>query len=289
MRKRLSILFLGIVLGMLLFVLVACQAPLPPTNSVTTTIAATTVPSSGSDDTAALQNTLNASKYLYVNTEYRVDGTLTPPTGSKITFGPNGRFIRTQAGTAGGKKILVLKNSNITLENPYIIGPNPCYWTYFDTGFMYSQYNPQLENNHAISIEGGSGYTITNPRIRAVWGDGIYLAGNSKNITVSNLDVACVGRSIVSNVGSENVTINGGRSYGAFWWTFNIEPWGSLVVRNYKVNNFTAGWSRYHVVFSGGPDFNCQVYGVEFIDLTIPNLKGNSEFNVASCADVYIR
>jgi hypothetical protein len=291
MTNRLSMLFLGILIGILIVILLACQ-PVPPvsTNPVTTTAVTTTVPSSGSDDTAALQNTLNVSKYLYVNREYRVDGILTPPAGSKITFGPNGRFTRTAAGNGGGKSVLLLKNSNITVENPYIVGPNPCYWKYFDTNYTYSQYNPQLENNHAISISGGSGYVITNPKIRNVWGDAIYLAGNSKNITINNLDAACLGRSVISNVGSENVTVNGGKSYGAFWWTFNMEPWGDYVVRNYKVNNFQVGWSRYHAVFAGGPNFNCQVFDVDFTNLVVTDPRGGTnDFSIAACADVVIK
>lgn len=269
-------------------VLAACQ-PAPPvtTNAPTTTIS---VPVTA-DATATIQTNLNTNKYFYVDKNYIVDGTITPPANSKITFGPNGKFTRTAAGSGGNKPILVLKNSNITLENPNIVGPNPCYWKYFDTQYTYSQYDPKLESNHAISITGGSGYVINNPKIRAVWGDAIYLASNSKNITINNLDAACLGRSVISNVGSENVTVNGGKSYGAFWWTFNMEPWGDYVVRNYKVNNFQVGWSRYHAVFAGGPNFNCQVFDADFTNLVLtdPKTGANGDFSVAACADVVIK
>ena len=84
--------------------------------------------------------------------------------------------------------------------------------------------------------------------------------------------------------------MNGGKSYGAFWWTFNMEPWGSLFVRNYKINNFTAGWSRGQVVFSGGPDFNCQVFDVDFTNLVVTDPRGGTnDFSIAACADIMIK
>lgn len=259
-----------LVIVAMLALTLSCQ-PLPPTGttSTTTTQTTTTVVIPSGDATAAIQSSLNANKYFYVDKNYTVNGTINPPNGSQIVFGPNGQFTRTAAApVVGTLPVILLDKGNVTLKSPRIVGPNPCYWTYFDTGYKYSQYDPKREWNHAISIMGGSTYLIDNPNITSVWGDAINIDRNSQNITINNLKANCVGRSIVSNTGSTNTTINGGEAYGAFYWTFNIEPFGDRVVRNYKVNNFKVGFSRGQVIFSDGPDFNCQVYDVDFTNLT---------------------
>ena len=61
-------------------------------------------------------------------------------------------------------------------------------------------------------------------------------------------------------------------------------------MRNYKINNFTAGWSRGQVVFSGGPDFNCQVFDVDFTNLVVTDPRGGTnDFSIAACADIMIK
>lgn len=286
MINKLTLLFATLLLLLLLLLLlVACQ-PISPT---TTAITTTTIPSIG-DSTAAIQATLDRTGYFYVGQNYRVEGTITPPNGSRIVFGSGGQFTRTaSAPMIGTLPVILLNKSNVTLTNLKIVGSNPCYWT-FTGGYPYAQYDTKREWNHAISIMGGSGYLIDNPNITSVWGDAINIDRNSQNITINNLKANCVGRSIVSNTGSTNTTINSGESFGAFWWTFNIEPFGDRVVRNYKVNNFKAGWSRGQAVFSGGPDFNCQVFDVVFTNLTLTAPKsGSNDFSIASCANITVK
>jgi hypothetical protein len=186
----------------------------------------------------------------------------------------------------GTLPVILLETGNVVLRNPKITGPNPCYWTYFDTGYKYAQYDPKREWNHAISIMGGSTYLIDNPVISNVWGDAINIDRGPSNITINNLKADCVGRSIISNTGSTNVVVNGGRSSGAFWWTFNIEPFGTRVVRDYTVKNFQVGFSRGQAIFSGGPDFNCQVYNVQFSGLTY--LTPYREVSIAPCVSSQI-
>lgn len=262
--------FMGgpVVLVALLCLLGGCQnAPPPTTATTTTTTTTTTAPAPSGDATAYLQGLLDKNKSLSVGREYVVNGTLKPPAGADITFTGSGLFRRTTA-AAPTLPVIQLEQGGNTLRAVRIVGPNPCYWTYFDTGYRYSQYDPTREWNHGISILGGSGYLIDDPSITAVWGDAIYLGRGPRNVTITNLQASCVGRSIVSNTGSENVRIDGGAAHGAFWWTFNIQPFGTNVVRNYRVNNFRVGWSRMHYIFSGQPDFNCQVYDVAFTNIS---------------------
>ena len=266
----------GVFLLGLIILLAGCQPDTPPQAGSTTT------PQPTGDSTAYIQSQLDKNKYFYVDRNYIVDGTITPPNGSVLEFNPNGQFTRTaDAPLIGTLPVILLEKSNIQLKNPRITGPNPCYWTYFQTGYKYSQYDPKREWNHAISIMGGENYLIDNPVLYAVWGDAINIDRGPKNITINNLNATCVGRSIISNTGSTGVRVNGGNVSGAFWWTFNIEPFGSRVVRNYTVSNVYVGFSRGQAIFSGGPDFNCQVYDVTFNGLIYTT--SYSEASIQSC------
>lgn len=253
-------------------ILLACQ-PVPPEGGTTTT---TVAPPSG-DATEYIQSQLDENNYFLVDRNYIVDGTIKPPFGSTIEFNPKGQFTRTSsAPLIGTLPVILLENSNIQLKNPRITGPNPCYWEYFNTGYKYSQYDPKREWNHAISIMGGENYLIDNPVLYAVWGDAINIDRGPTNITINNLNASCVGRSIISNTGSTGVRVNGGNVYGAFWWTFNIEPFSSRVVRDYVVRDVEVGFSRGQVVFAGGPYFNCQIYDVQFIGLIYSTSYSNT-------------
>lgn len=262
---------LMVIVGLLALLSLACQptTPLPPTGPTTTTT--TTVPANG-DATKALQDTLDRDRQLYVNTSYTVNGTITPPAGSTITFGPQGRFVRQRSDLPRSTAVIQLIHGNVTLNSPRIVGPNPCYWIFVDQlgrgEFPYSQYDATKEGHHGITIEGGSNYTIQSPDIEAVWGDAINIDRQPSNIVINNLNVRCVGRSVISNTGSTNVQVNGGSSYGAFWWTFNIEPYNTRFVKNYHVRDFRVGWSRYHYIFAGGPYFSCLVEDVSFNNIT---------------------
>lgn len=270
--KLLIILVVAIVIGLLLL---ACQ-PIPPGQGTTTTIP------TNSDATDAIQESLDQNNYFYVDRNYTVDGTIVPPRGSTIEFSPAGQFTRTaSAPLIGTLPVILLDQSDVILKSPRIIGPNPCYWEYFNTGYKYSQYDPKREWNHAISIMGGENYLIESPNIYAVWGDAINIDRGPSNITINDLKASCVGRSIISNTGSANVTVNRGEVFGAFWWTFNMESFGTRIVRNYKVNNVEIGFSRGESIFAGGPYFNCQVYDVTFSGLLYTT--SYSGVNVRDC------
>lgn len=260
MRKLLVLLLL------LVGALVSCESPSPDTTTTTTngqnSTTTSTVPPSG-DATAALQEALNAGD-LFVNQTYSVEGTLNPPAGRRIEFGPNGKFVRSNSPLAR-KPIILLDKGNNTLVNVRIQGSNPCHWDvpswWSNTaalGEKYAQYDPAREFAHGIDIQAGSNYTVTSPSIRDVWGDGINIDGRTTtDIEITNMFVRCVGRSVVSNTGSRNVTITGGEGSGAFYWIFNIEPYNINVVENYKVSGVKVGFSRLVWLFSGGPYFNC--------------------------------
>lgn len=249
----------------LLALLTACQAPVPPAPT-------TTVPPSSGDSTAALQAALDSSGSLYVDTAYIVDGTLKPPAGSTITFGPHGLFRRTATPNAPHLAMIEMRAGGVTLNRPRLIGPNGCYWSWpYDPPevYTYSQYDPKREWNHGISILGGSSYRIVSPSITGMWGDGINIDGTPSQISITDMRIECVGRSIISNTGSTDVTVAGGSVRGAFWWTFNVEPYVTRSVRNYTITDVDVGWSRAQYLYAGGPDFSCLVDNVTLTDVRL--------------------
>ena len=239
-----------------------------PTTTTTTSTTTTVPPAPGGDETPAVLAALQATGRFHVDRTYLIDSPLVPPAGSTITFGPGGKFVRGDGGYGTRKwPVIELTHGDITILDPVIEGPNTGRYefrgeTYAQEGTGIGGVDPNMEESGGFYFSGGSNYYIRNPRISSVWGDGITIIGGASNIVIDNPAIWYVGRSLVSNLDSTNVTINDGEGGGAFWWGFNMEPVGSRVVQTYRVNGFDLYWNRYDQVFADGPYFNCQVYDV---------------------------
>jgi len=243
------------------------------------------------DQTSSVLSSLSDG-YEYINQTYIINSTLTPPAGATIEFGPNGRFLRTSE--VDGTRILPivdLRNGNNTLINPFIQGPNTGRYSrtidgrtylYAHEGTGIGGVDPNMEENTGIRFSGGDTYSIINPRIDSVWGDGITISGQSSNIVIDNPLITFTGRSIISNLDSKNVTINGGYGTGAFWWGINMETIGSRSVDGFDVNGLEIYYTRFQPVFADGTYFNCMVYSVdirtnltaEYYDPSYPGFQG---------------
>ena len=244
-----------------LLLLVACQpvAPAAP---------AATVPPVSGDATAAIQAVLNRGA-VTIDRPLTVNGTLTPPTGSTIRFVGAGELRRTTAPAANSTPVIRVTADRVTITAPRIVGPNPCYWTYFDTGYRYPRYDPTREEQHGIAILGGTGHRVTDATILNTWGDAIYIGGgHPTDVRIVGLTATCLGRSGVSNTGSSNVTILDANVSGAFWWGFNIEPFNDRYVHDYTVTRATIGFARDAPIFAGGPYFSCDVRRAAFTGVT---------------------
>jgi len=239
----------------------ACQpvAPLP-------VAPAPVVPPVTGDATAAIQRVLDDHGAVTIDRELRVDGTIRPPARSTLTFTANGLLRRTAAAPVRTTlPVIEVSADGVTLNSPRIDGPNPCHWNFFGSGDLYSRYDPGREDNNGISVTRGNGTRILSPRITNTWGDAIYIGGgHPTNVTITNLYARCLGRSAVSNTGSTGVTIDGADVGGAFWWSFNIEPFNTRFVHDYTVRSATIGFSRDAAIFAGGPHFSCDVQRVRF-------------------------
>jgi hypothetical protein len=289
-----------IILMAAILLIVSCQPsptdarrPKPTTTSSTTTSTTTTSITTttivGSDSTAALQADLNDGS-LFVDRQYIVNGMLKPPANSIITFGTNGSFVRTIIPTANTTPFIMMEQSGVTIRNARITGTNPCYWTNTITynpasiGEKYSQWAAASEEQAAFYVKNKAGnIIIENAIVRDVWGDAVTLLDAGSNITITNLDARCLGRSGISNVNSDRVTVTGGKVSGAFWWALNIEPFNTRVVSNYRVSGMEIGYSRNYWLFVGGPYFNCQVFNVDATGNTLlPTSSRPAQVN--SCA-----
>lgn len=278
MKKLLLALFVMVLL-------LGCQ-PTPPAPVTTTTTSS--IPTNV-DATAQLQADLNDGS-LYVNQQYIVNGTLKPSANATITFGPTGSFIRTVKPAARTTPFIMMEQSGVTIRNARITGTNPCYWTNSlpynpaSVGQMYSQYDSAAEEQAAFYVQNKAGnILIENAVVRNTWGDGVTLLDAGSNIQIKNLDAKCLGRSGISNVGSDRVTVTGGKISGAFWWALNVEPFSTRAVSNYRVSGMEIGFTRNYWLFVGGPYFNCQVTNVNATGNTLLATSTRPP-SIASCA-----
>lgn len=266
-----------------LLVLVGCgptgSVPLPGTTTVPT------IPPTTASNTAELQADLNDGQ-LHIDRTIVSDGTLRPPAGATITFGPNGRLTRTPASTGAAVDVAT---AGVTITNLRVTGPNPCYWTNTQAfnpasiGEQYAQYNSSREEQAALYVRtGATRLTVNGLDARDVWGDGITILGGT-DLTFRDVNVRCPGRSGISNVDSARVTVTGGSISGAFWWALNIEPFSTRSVVDYTVSGVTIGYSRDKWLYVNGPDFNCAVRGVNVAGVTLL-ATATRPANVAGCA-----
>ena len=173
MRKHIPAVIIGLMIVLVVLLAVAgCQSA-PPVPTTTTSVVSTTSTSStttstivGNDETAYIQSQLDANNSFYVNRTYIVDTTIYPPFGSTITFGPNGKFIRTAEAPVknGTNPMIVLNTGNVTIDNLDIAGPNPCVvtWEHHPPDvYWYAQYDPAKEWHHAIRFSSGSNSSTT--------------------------------------------------------------------------------------------------------------------------------
>lgn len=285
---------LSTIVLILLMVLVACQPVSPPAATTTTAVPPTTVVPVGSDETAALQADLNDGS-LSVNRRYVVNGMLKPPANSTITFGTNGSFVRNIIPPTNTTPFIMMEQSGVTIRNARITGTNPCYWTNTlpynpaSIGQTYSQWAAASEEQAAFYVRNKAGnIVIENAVVRDVWGDGVTLLDAGSNITITNMDARCLGRSGVSNVSSDRTTVTGGKISGAFWWALNIESFSSRVVSNYRVSGVEIGFTRNYWLFADGPHFNCQVFNVDATgNILLPT--SNRPPQIAACVSAQFK
>lgn len=267
----------------MLLLLAAClpESGVTPTTQPNPTVAPTTVTStiptdaatlypSGMDDTARFVATVKANDKVVVDGPLLINeiASLDGVANKTITFTSRGKLTRTTRAEKRVWQVLLLRNSsNIVVNNLQIQGPNVevCgFWstltgtrTWIEVG-----YNANYEAQHGLEVFNTNGLVVNGGNIYGVSGDGIYLAGRSKNVTLNNVSTKCTGRSSVTNVDADDVNIYGGSYDMSGFWIFNIEPFNATTVNRYHIYQPKVGYSNWQWLLSSGPYFSCLITDV---------------------------
>jgi len=133
------------------------------------------------------------------------DGGKAPPTPGRAFKWPRSRA-----------SILVENSTNIHLEDLLISGPN-------DPG-GYGSYNPALEAQAGVDIEGSTDVVVANSTIRHVFGDYVYISGTSQHVQVLGNTLTANGRQGVSVTNARYVLIENNTMYGVGRSAIDLEP-----------------------------------------------------------------
>lgn len=283
----------GVMIILILFYFSAACEPTPeipavttsPLTTTTTNQATTTSTSStfitrllpsGGDDTDALVAAVQSGNVLVdgpllINKPAVISGV----SDRTITFSSRGSLRRTVRPERVTWQVLVLSDvRSVTITDLEIVGPNIEVCGYLWTPppgqgnpqWIQAGYYAAYESQHGIEIRGGSDISLVRPSVYGMSGDGLYLTpsavGNPNRVLVVDLVTECTGRSSISNVGSDNVTITRPKLNNSGLWILNIEPFNTYAVSNYRVEDPQIGFSNFTWLFSAGPDFSCRVTNV---------------------------
>lgn len=223
-----------------------------------TTSTSTTVPSgsfvlapSGGDDTANLIAAVAAHSTVFVNQPLKIENIAKFATSNRtLTFQGNGKLVRTTINAARVWQVVILDHvTNFTINNLQILGPDPCQ---IFSGISGVPYDATKEAQHGIEIDGGANITLNGGNIAQMPGDGIYIDGQTNVANISNMDISCVARTSITNLGSNNVTVTGGAYGPSTWWNFNVELQGGTVT-HYHINNPTLRYSTRQWLYAACP------------------------------------
>lgn len=278
-------------------VLVGCEpgVPTPPTSSVpATTAPATTAPPVSGDASDALMAALAAGdvvvdRPLVVNKIVKVTAS-----NRILTFTGAGKLIRTTVLNPTGDNVTfpVLEftgSSNIRIVNPQIEGPGGvCNVPRPGGGVFRAYYTSLYEEQAGIALNGVTGVTVEGGSVTGVRGDGVKIFYDhrvspgrpSRDVVILGLRTRCVGRAAVANISSDGVSVIGGDFRESGLWTFNVEPFNTLSVLNYRVTDPVVGYSSSSWLFVGGPYFGCVATGSVVRPVFVENVMGES---IASC------
>lgn len=322
----------SVLLATLLAVSVGCEptTPTTPTSSTvapstvappstggatsTTSVDSVTLRPSGGDDTSTFVDAAATHNTVVVDGPLRIDSPAVLRTPNRhIIFTGSGSLRRTARPAKRIWQVLVVQTVGITIDNLRIDGPNVdvCGFMWYppptDTtpdGTPTQQprwievgYAASYEAQHGLEISGGaSNVTVNGGRIYGMSGDGVYIAGGAHDVTITDLTTECTGRSSISNVGSERVTVNGGSFHRSGLWIFNVEPFNTFYVHDYTIKGARVGYSNWQWLIAAGPDFSCDVRNVNIsADLSgggfdlhpndmVPNIAGcvSGQFHVST-------
>ncbi len=217
----------------------------------------------------------------------------TVPDGSTVLFGPGGCYGQDGTITLANRSGLVIDaqgsefraltpggshranwrltgGGNLTFRNVAVRGSNPL-----------GSYDPAVEWQHGISVEGVQGITLSNVQVRDTWGDGVMLwrgapspacgddASSARNVVITGALIERSGRQGVAIVDAENVTLQDSTIGPVAWWAVDLETDDNCdIARHINILRNTFGATRYGAIGSVGFGGDPQVGDVTVADNT---------------------
>jgi len=133
------------------------------------------------------------------------DGSKAPPAPGYAFLWPRNRA-----------SIRVENSADIRVENLLIAGPN-------NPG-GYGSYQPALEAQAGVDVEGSSGVVVAKCTIRHVYGDFVYISGASSKVQVLDNTFAQNGRQGVSVTNARDILIEDNTMYDVSRSVIDLEP-----------------------------------------------------------------
>jgi hypothetical protein len=202
---------------------------------------------SGGDDTAALNalftSAPNDSCVVFARATYQVNGTLLISAKSGLELRGNGAVLaaRTQA-DRNRRHLVVAKSSNIAINDLHVRGANQ----------RHLRSQGHLEAQHGLEIADHSAdVKLVNVHVDEVYGDAIYIGGDSVNVAVQGGTLSYTGRQGIAIAAAKGVTLDGFVLRDAGRYCIDLEPFlPRLAVEQVTVQNSNAtcqkGWLVLH-------------------------------------------
>jgi len=165
---------------------------------------------------------------------------------------------------------MVITGDNTVIKNLNIVGPN-----------NPNVYDPDLEAQAGIYLQGAVNCLVENNTIRYVYGDGIgmevaYESANlaPSNDTVANNHINYIGRQGISVTAGSNLIISNNSIYNTPRSIFDVEPDGPLTLDNIQLLDNVVGGARLSF-FADEGDINANISNVTVAGNTINGMVMN--------------
>ena len=169
------------------------------------------------------------------------DGTVLPPAGATLA---NGRLVRTVDSTDKSFRHVEITGADVTLSSIVIVGDAELGRKPDGTwvgGQPYMIYNPAKEGQHGIALVGAVRTTLRAVHISFVWGDGIYMRNDVRDLDAEGIIVDTAGRAGIAATDAERVRIDNVFIDRSGIWLINLEPHGAgRTVRDFTVSRLSA-------------------------------------------------
>jgi len=136
---------------------------------------------------------------------YRIEGTLVVEERRDLTIDGNGSTLfATTTGTLKRSHLRVIGGRDIVVHDLTIIGANP------KAGLVDGAYQPALEGQHGIRLEGVTNIEVTRVRVQDVYGDFVYVGRREGDSRFS--DGVWIHESTFARSGRQGIAVTAGRN-----------------------------------------------------------------------------